>query len=115
MSTLAHVAVATRVVVAVVASTVLFVWLVVPAGCGEHDELRYKLIALGALILACVPLALRAARRARGGAPERGTAWDVAIVVGVTAILLLMQLGPGRRVIADGCGFAPDMSATPTQ
>jgi hypothetical protein len=113
MSTLGHVSVATRVLVAVVASALLLGWFGVPEGCGHTHEPYYKLIALGSLVVGFVPLIARAVRYARHQ-PSAGSALpDIAIVVGIIAILLLMHSGRGRPVVYDGCGIAPDMGAGP--
>ncbi|MCU1348785.1 MAG: hypothetical protein JWO56_1815 [Acidobacteria bacterium] len=113
MSSVAHVSVATRVVVAIVACVLLFMWVIVPAGCGPRHELHYKLVALGALLIASIPLVLRAVRGTAGAVPAGRARWDIAGVAAMTALLLFMQWGPGRRVIPDGCGFAPDTGMTP--
>ena len=102
MSSLAHVSVATRVVVGIVGTALLIMWAMVPADCGSHHDLHYKLVALGMLLLASVPLVLRVARRGNGpivGPPH----WDIATVAAMAALLLFMQCGPGRRVVPDMC------------
>jgi hypothetical protein len=115
MSTLAHISVAMRVLVAVVASALLFGWFAVAETCGDTHEPYYKLIGLGSLVVGCVPLVARAVLYARHRPREGSPLPDIAIVVGVIAILLLMHSGQGRPVVHDGCGFAPNMGAGPPQ
>jgi hypothetical protein len=113
MSTLGHVSVATRVLVAVVASALLLRWFAVPEGCGHTHEPYYELIALGSLVVGFVPLVVRAVRYARHQPSEGSALPDIGIVVGVVAILLLMHSGRGRPVVYDGCWSAPDMGGGP--
>ena len=91
MSTLGIVSIATRSIACISAALVLTLWLIFGPEYVNAHRVYYTVSALGALGVASVPLVLRAARRARGHTSDGRALWDVAIVVSVTAILLVVQ------------------------
>jgi uncharacterized membrane protein len=99
-----YVTVATGVVVFVMA---LVLWFLTLFAWKTNSALdARKLVALATLMVSGVPLVLRGAHHARGGASEGGARWmwEIAFVV-VAAVVLLLVLLLGPPDVVEGCGL----------
>jgi hypothetical protein len=98
-----YVTVATGVVVLV---TSVVLWCMTLYAWKGHGDLGAgRLLATGMLLVSGVPLALRGAHRARGGASEGGARWlwEIAFVVVAAVVLLLVMAGPPDNI--EDCGL----------